>query len=127
MTAGRKAATQHPRRRYRAPVTTPATAPASMNSPQMRHILFSSFMGSAIEFYDFLLYALATSLVFDKVFFNNLSPGMATVAGFATFAAIRTWPWCLGWSSGVAAPGGRCGAGYGFGSDHCCGSRARSA
>lgn len=41
--------------------------------------------------------------------------------------AIRTWPWCLGWSSGVAAPGGRCGAGYGFGSDHCCGSRARSA
>ncbi|GAA1388257.1 MFS transporter [Luteococcus peritonei] len=57
-----------------------------MNSPQMRRILFSSFMGSAIEFYDFLLYALATSLVFDKVFFNNLTPGMATVAGFATFA-----------------------------------------
>ncbi|WP_394276000.1 MFS transporter, partial [Luteococcus sp.] len=52
----------------------------------MRRILFSSFMGSAIEMYDFLLYALATSLVFDKVFFNNLSPGMATVAGFATFA-----------------------------------------
>lgn len=69
--------------------STPATSgadPASMNTPQMRRILFSSFMGSAIEFYDFLLYALATSLVFNKVFFNNLSEGMDSVAGFATFA-----------------------------------------
>lgn len=58
-----------------------------MNTPQMRRILFSSFMGSAIEFYDFLLYALATSLVFNKVFFANLSDSMASVVGFATFAA----------------------------------------
>lgn len=57
-----------------------------MNTTQMRRILFSSFMGSAIEFYDFLLYALATSLVFNKVFFANMSEGMASVAGFATFA-----------------------------------------
>ncbi|GAB3708826.1 MFS transporter [Mariniluteicoccus flavus] len=62
------------------------TATPSMNTPQMRRILLSSFLGSAIEFYDFLLYALATSLVFNKVFFNNLSDGMASVAGFATFA-----------------------------------------
>lgn len=41
--------------------------------------------------------------------------------------AIRSWLWCLGWSSGVVAPGGRCGAGYGLGSGRCCGSRARSA
>ncbi|OYO14173.1 MFS transporter [Enemella evansiae] len=61
------------------------TAPG-MNTPQMRRILFSSFMGSTIEMYDFLLYALATSLVFNKVFFANMSDGLAAVAGFATFA-----------------------------------------
>lgn len=71
---------------YRHPVTDPTTDPTSMNTPQMRRILFSSFMGSAIEFYDFLLYALATSLVFNKVFFANLSDSMASVVGFATFA-----------------------------------------
>lgn len=76
-----------------------------MNSPQMRRILFSSFMGSAIEFYDFLLYALATSLVFDKVFFNNLSPGMATVAGFATFAVgYLARPLAAGCSASSATP-----------------------
>jgi hypothetical protein len=42
------------------------------NTPQMRRILASSFIGSAIEFYDFILYATAASLVFNKVFFTNL-------------------------------------------------------
>ena len=58
----------------------------SLNSPQMRRILASSFIGSAIEFYDFILYATAASLVFNKVFFVGLTPGVATFASFATLA-----------------------------------------
>ncbi|WP_279402847.1 MFS transporter [Arthrobacter sp. JCM 19049] len=58
----------------------------SLNSPQMRRILASSFIGSAIEFYDFILYATAASLVFNKVFFVNLTPGVALFASFATLA-----------------------------------------
>ena len=58
----------------------------SLNSPQMRRILASSFIGSAIEFYDFILYATAASLVFNKVFFVNLTPGVALLASFATLA-----------------------------------------
>ncbi|MGF9661170.1 MFS transporter [Arthrobacter crystallopoietes] len=58
----------------------------SLNTPQMRRILASSFMGSAIEFYDFILYATAASLVFNKVFFVNMDPAVGIFASFATLA-----------------------------------------
>ncbi|WP_417233266.1 MFS transporter [Arthrobacter sp.] len=58
----------------------------SLNTPQMRRILASSFIGSAIEFYDFILYATAASLVFNKVFFVGLTPSVAIFASFATLA-----------------------------------------
>lgn len=66
--------------------STQAIEVPSLNSPQMRRILASSFIGSAIEFYDFILYATAASLVFNKVFFINLEPSVAIFASFATLA-----------------------------------------
>ncbi|MER8073426.1 MFS transporter [Streptomyces sp. NPDC094034] len=53
----------------------------------MRRILASSFFGSAIEFYDFLLFATAAAVVFPTVFFPNTSPTVATFASFGTLAA----------------------------------------
>ena len=61
----------------------------SINTPtsgRMKSVLFSSFMGSAIEFYDFLLYGLAASVVFAPLYFANLSPAMGMIASFATLA-----------------------------------------
>ncbi|PPK71395.1 MFS transporter [Actinokineospora auranticolor] len=55
-------------------------------SPVLRRAVASSFLGSAIEYYDFLLYATASAVVFGKVFFPGLEPGLATVASFGTFA-----------------------------------------
>src|SRR5574340_1041892 len=54
---------------------------------EIRRVVTSSFLGSTIEFYDFLLYASAASLVFGPVFFANLDPMAATVASYGTFAA----------------------------------------
>lgn len=67
------------------PLTT-GDQTVSLNTKDMRRILGSSFIGSAIEYYDFMLYATAASLVFDKVFFADLGPGFALFASFATLA-----------------------------------------
>ncbi|MGP3964030.1 MFS transporter [Nonomuraea sp. 3N208] len=56
------------------------------NPVQLRRAVASSFLGSVIEYYDFLLYATASAVVFSKVFFSNLDPLVATVASLGTFA-----------------------------------------
>ncbi|MGI5282254.1 MFS transporter [Nonomuraea polychroma] len=56
------------------------------NPVQLRRAVASSFLGSVIEYYDFLLYATASAVVFNKVFFSNLDPLVATVASLGTFA-----------------------------------------
>lgn len=59
----------------------------SLKTPEMRRILTSSFVGSAIEFYDFILYATASSIVFANLFFAGLGPGLSLFASFSTLAA----------------------------------------
>ena len=69
-------------------LTTTQLPPADPHSPQqMRRVLFSSFLGSMVEFYDFLLYGTAAALVFNHLFFSNLSPVVGTIASFGTLAA----------------------------------------
>ena len=53
---------------------------------QLRRAVLSSYLGSMIEFYDFLLYATASAVVFNQVFFSNLDPLVGTVASFGTLA-----------------------------------------
>src|SRR5689334_1634235 len=69
-------------------LTSPAGAPtpAVRDPRQMRRVLFSSFLGSAVEFYDFLLYGTAAALVFGQLFFSDLPPVVATIASFGTLA-----------------------------------------
>ncbi|WP_022870207.1 MFS transporter [Yaniella halotolerans] len=60
--------------------------PAQKKKESLRVIL-SSYLGSSIEFYDFLLYASASALVFPTVFFSDLDPLAGTIASYGTFAA----------------------------------------
>ncbi|MEJ8281241.1 MFS transporter [Pseudonocardia spirodelae] len=53
---------------------------------QRRRAVLSSYLGSLIEYYDFLLYATASAVVFNRVFFSDLDPLVGTVAAFGTLA-----------------------------------------
>lgn len=52
----------------------------------IRHVLFGSLIGTAIEFFDFYIYANAAVLVFPKLFFPKSEPSAAMLESFATFA-----------------------------------------
>jgi len=58
--------------------------PTALNSP--RQVLFASLVGTAIEFFDFYIYATAAVLVFPRLFFPTTDPAAATLASLATFA-----------------------------------------
>jgi metabolite-proton symporter len=65
-------------------VPTEQAAPRTVNSP--RQVLFASLVGTAIEFFDFYIYATAAVLVFPRLFFPATDPAAATLASLATFA-----------------------------------------
>jgi metabolite-proton symporter len=48
-------------------------------------VAFASFIGTAIEWYDFFLFGAAATLVFNSQFFPTLDPATGTLAAFATF------------------------------------------
>jgi metabolite-proton symporter len=48
-------------------------------------VAFASFVGTAIEWYDFFIFGTAAALVFGVAFFPTLSPLSGTLAAFATF------------------------------------------
>ncbi|BEL03663.1 MFS transporter [Actinoplanes sichuanensis] len=60
---------------------------ATKETSEVRRVVFSSYLGSTIEFYDFLLYGTAAALVFPAVFFSGLDPLTSVLFSFGTFAA----------------------------------------
>lgn len=52
----------------------------------MRRVLAASTAGSVIEWFDFALYGLAAGLIFNQLFFPNVSPTAGLLAAFGTFA-----------------------------------------
>jgi MFS family permease len=52
---------------------------------QARKAVAGGWVGSALEYYDFFIYATAASLVFPQVFFPSNNPAVAIVASLATY------------------------------------------
>ncbi|MFE7030664.1 MFS transporter [Streptomyces sp. NPDC057621] len=52
----------------------------------MRRVATASFIGTAIEFYDYYIYGTAAALVLDEAFFPELSRTAGTLATLSTFA-----------------------------------------
>lgn len=48
-------------------------------------VAVASFIGTTVEFYDFLIYGTAAALVFPKLFFPQASPAAGILLSFATF------------------------------------------
>ena len=58
---------------------------ANLMTPSIARIAFASFIGTAIEFYDFYIYGLAVAMVIGPVFFPNSDPAVQALNAFLTF------------------------------------------
>jgi MFS transporter, MHS family, shikimate and dehydroshikimate transport protein len=70
-----------------AELPTKRLSPESSEVSRMRRrVLWSSYLGGVVEWYDFYLYATASALVFNVLFFPTLSPAVGVIASFGTLA-----------------------------------------
>lgn len=67
---------------------SPSAAGHHTTGKDSRRALVSSFLGSTVEYYDFLLYAAAAGLVFPKLFFSaDMDPTLGTILSFVILLA----------------------------------------
>ncbi len=62
-----------------------ATAGHPHDRQQSKKAAASAWIGSALEYYDFFIYATAASLIFPQLFFPSNNPTVAIVASLATY------------------------------------------
>lgn len=58
---------------------------AQVTTADLRRAAWTCSLGSALEYYDFALYSLASALIFGPLFFPHQTPAMALIASFGTY------------------------------------------
>src|SRR5260370_2071373 len=67
--------------------TTSPMAATAAPPRSMKQIAVASVIGTTVEWYDLFVFATASALVFNKVFFPNFDPLVGTLLAFGTFAS----------------------------------------
>lgn len=68
-------------------VNIEATIPAASPEVNMRKVAFASVIGTTVEWYDLFIFATASALVFNKIFFPSFDALIGTLLAFGTFAS----------------------------------------
>jgi MFS family permease len=63
------------------------SASAESRTAQLRRVTLSSLLGTAIEYYDFMLYSTMAAVALGRLFFPSSNPTMSTIGAFGTLAA----------------------------------------
>ncbi|PPF77507.1 MFS transporter [Subtercola sp. Z020] len=66
-------------------VTTLDTPIPGITRADLRRAALGSSIGSALEYYDFALYSLASALIFGPLFFPSANPATGLILSFATY------------------------------------------
>ena len=56
------------------------------SNKELRKVATASVIGATIEWYDFFLYGIVASIVFNKLYFPAGDPTVNTLLAYATFA-----------------------------------------
>ncbi|MFF1416275.1 MFS transporter [Streptomyces sp. NPDC058280] len=64
---------------------TEPSGPATRTTRDLTRAAVSGWLGTAMEFMDFQLYSLAAAIVFNKIFFPDVSPAIGLIAAMATY------------------------------------------
>jgi MHS family shikimate/dehydroshikimate transporter-like MFS transporter len=67
-------------------MTMTATTPIALGRSELNSVVFASCIGTIIEWYDFLIYATAAALIFNKAFFPTFDPLAGTLAALGSYA-----------------------------------------
>jgi MFS transporter, MHS family, shikimate and dehydroshikimate transport protein len=67
-------------------MATAAPDVGDLERSKLNSIVFASCVGTIIEWYDFLIYATAAALVFNKAFFPTFDPLAGTLAALGSYA-----------------------------------------
>jgi MFS family permease len=66
--------------------TTVSHTESTPDQRKVRRVAWAGLIGTALEQYDFVIYGTASALIFNKLFFPNVSPAIGILASFATYA-----------------------------------------
>ncbi|MEU5344928.1 MFS transporter [Streptomyces sp. NPDC020766] len=66
-------------------IASQQTPSAQRSTRDLTRAAVSGWLGTAMEFMDFQLYSLAAAIVFNKIFFPDVSPAIGLIAAMATY------------------------------------------